>query len=277
MDERPRVSVPAGRVGAMTTRTGTDTGTDTGTEAGQRREAVMRKVRALLAKAEDPASTAPEAEACTAKATALLASWGIDAALLAAGDPGSDPVGDRVVDVEPPYAPDKVDLLAGVALQLRCQVVVRRRRSDGSAGRAVHLFGHRSDLERAEVLWTSLLVQAHHGLARAPVPRGEHPAAFRRSWLAGFTSAVARRLAEAERRAEAHAEATAPPAGGGTALVLADRATVVRGAVDAAYPHLSTARPRRLSGGGAVEGWAAGQRADLGGTRLGGRRSLPGC
>lgn len=239
----------------------------------QRRDAVMRKVRALLAKAEDPASTGPEAEACTAKATALLASWGIDAALLAAHDPGSDPVGDREVAVEPPYAPDKVDLLAAVALTLRCQVVVRR--TAGGAGRVVHLFGHRTDLERAEVLWTSLLVQAHHGLARTPVPPREHAAAFRRSWLAGFSGAVRRRLAEAERRAEVDADAASPPGGsGGTALVLADRAAVVRDAVDAAYPHTSTARPRRLSGGGAVEGWAAGQRADLGGTRLAGRRAL---
>lgn len=239
----------------------------------QRRDAVLRKVRALLAKAEDPAATGPEAEACTAKATELLAAWGIDAALLARTDPASDPVGDRVVTVDPPYAPDKVDLLAAVALELRCEAVVKRQRGD--AGRVVHLFGHRTDLERAEVLWTSLLVQAHHGLARAAVPPGEHPAAFRRSWLAGFTYAVRRRLADAEQRAEARAEAQAPPGGsGGTALVLADRAEEVRSAVAAAYPRTATAPPRRLSGTGARDGWVAGQRADLGGTRIAGRRAL---
>jgi len=244
-----------------------------GGRGGQRREDVLRKVRALLAKAEDPASTGPEAEACTAKATALLASWGIDAALLAADDPGSDPVGDREVTVPPPYAPDKVDLLAAVALRLRCQVVVRRQRGD--AGRVVHLFGHRTDLERAEVLWTSLLVQAHHGLARAPVPPREQPAAFRRSWLAGFTLAVGHRLAEAERRAQVDAEAAGAPGGsGGTALVLADRDASVRAAVAAAYPDAGTAPPRRLSGGGRLAGWQAGQEADLGGTRLPGRRAL---
>lgn len=250
--------------------------TSTRAEAEQRREAVMRKVRALLAKAEDPASTGPEAEACTAKATALIASWGIDAALLAADDPGSDPVGDRVVDVEAPYAADKADLLGAVALRLRCQVVVRRRRGQDGFERSVHLFGHRSDLERAEVLWTSLLVQAHHGLARTRVPGRAHAAAFRRSWLAGFTAAVAGRLADAERAARHEAEAAAPAGARGAGLVLADRAAVVRDALDAAYPSAREARPRRLSGGGAEEGWGAGQRADLGGTRLSGRRGLPG-
>jgi hypothetical protein len=33
----------------------------------------------------------------------------------------------------------------------------------------------------------------------------------------------------------------------------------------AAYPKLSVARPRSLSGSGLADGWAAGQRADLGG------------
>jgi hypothetical protein len=36
-----------------------------------------------------------------------------------------------------------------------------------------------------------------------------------------------------------------------------------------AYPRLGMAPPRRLAGSGAHRGYAAGQRADLGGTRLG--------
>jgi hypothetical protein len=251
----------------------------TQTTSDQRRDAVLAKIRKLLAKAEDPAASTDEAETYTAKATALIASWGIDAALLAADDPASDPVGDRVLDLEAPYAADKADLLAAVALRLRCQVVVRTRRGAGTRDRSVHLFGHRSDLERSELLFTSLLVQSHHALARTPVPPWEHAAAFRRSWLAGFTAAVARRLAAAERAAEqaaGTAEGTDDHAGRrSTALVLADRAEVVREAVASAYPDARAARPRQLSGGGAADGWAAGQRADLGGTRLAGRRGLP--
>jgi len=40
-----------------------------------------------------------------------------------------------------------------------------------------------------------------HGLTATPVPWGEHPAAYRRSWLSGYTQAISARLWEAERSA----------------------------------------------------------------------------
>ena len=88
---------------------------------------MLAKVRKLLAKAEDPAATAHEAEVYTAKAAQLIADYGIDRALLAAADPSRDPVGDRVVDLDPPYAADKAELLATVATRLRCKAVHRTR------------------------------------------------------------------------------------------------------------------------------------------------------
>jgi hypothetical protein len=107
------------------------------------------------------------------------------------------------------------------------------------------------------------------------VPAYEHKAAFRRSWLAGFRMAVGGRLAAAESRAEASAAERFRASGTSSALVLADRTTEVVTAMEAAYPGLGTARPRTLSGSGTGQGWAAGQRADLGASRLGGaRRSL---
>ncbi|GAB3965699.1 DUF2786 domain-containing protein [Plantactinospora veratri] len=129
-------------------------------------DAMLSKIRKLLAKAEDPACTPAEAEAFNAKATELIARYGVDRALLAARDPGTDPVGDRIVDIPAPYALDKVGLLAGVADALRCRSVRRR----GDSGFVMHLFGFASDLERVEVLFTSLLVQAAHGISVAPVP-----------------------------------------------------------------------------------------------------------
>lgn len=225
---------------------------------GATSDAILSKVRKLLAKAEDPACTVAEAEAFTAKATELIARYGVDRALLAARDPASDPVGDRVLDVLAPYALDKVGLLAVVAAALRCRSV--RRRADG--GFVMHLFGFASDLERVDLLFTSLLVQAAHGLAATPVPPGEHPAAFRRSWLAGFAGAVGGRLRRAE--SAAASESAAPS----TALVLADRSSQVERRVAEAYPLLRPAGTRRLAGGGLRLGAAAGQRADLGGLRL---------
>ncbi|VXA99372.1 DUF2786 domain-containing protein [Nocardioides sp. AX2bis] len=247
---------------------------------GAAHAAMLAKVRKLLAKAEDPAATEAEAETYTAKAAALVASYGIDAALLAVADPGTDPVEDRRIPLDAPYAADKADLLGTVAMRLRCQVVrLRSRDADGSgSGWTLHVFGHRSDLERAEVLFTSLLLQASTRMLSTPVPAWDHPAAFRRSWLAGFTAAVSRRLREAEEaaQAEAESEGRAGTAGRSTALVLADRTLEVLDAAGQAYPNARTARSRQLSGSGAGQGFAAGQRADLGGTRLGGaRRTLP--
>ncbi|HEX6247755.1 MAG TPA: DUF2786 domain-containing protein [Nocardioidaceae bacterium] len=235
-------------------------------------DAVLAKVRKILAKAEDPAATEQEAETYTAKAAELIASYGIDRALLAASDPESDIVGDRVVLLEAPYALDKAGLLSGVAQALRCQAVQRTRYDGGVKQLSLHLFGFESDLARAEVLYTSLLLQVASLLPRAVAPAGENVAAYRRSWLAGFTQAVVLRLQDSEARAES--AAAADP--GQTArtrsvsLVLADRSVAVRSAMEREYPSLRKAQTRSLSGSGGLSGYLAGQRADLGGTRVGG-------
>ena len=235
-------------------------------------DTVLARVRKLLTKAEDPAATAQEAEAYTAKASELMAAYGIDRALLAASDPSLDVVGDRVIVLDRPYAAEKAQLVGQVALSLRCRVVRRTRYPDGAKELSVHLFGHRSDLQRVEILFTSLLLQAMQALSRTPVPGWDHPAAFRRSWLSGFSTSVGRRLELAERAAAEHAEERFASSGTSTALVLADRSAAVEAARDAAYSDLEPASPRRLSGSGRAQGWAAGQRADLGGTRLSGAR-----
>jgi hypothetical protein len=137
---------------------------------------------------------------------------------------------------------------------------------------SLHLFGYDSDLLRTEVLYTSLLVQASVGMARAPVPFGEQVAAFRRSWLAGFTHAVVQRLAAAERRAAEQADsgptASAGADGRSVALVLADRSVAVADTLSRRYPRLQNGRRRVLSGSGMADGWTAGQQAVIGGRTL---------
>jgi hypothetical protein len=229
---------------------------------------ILAKVRKLLALAEDPSATPHEASTYTAKAADLIAAYGIDQALLAASDPAADPVGDRVIGLDAPYAADKCDLLSTIAICLRCRCVRRTGYSARGKELSVHLFGHASDLERTEILFTSLLLQSASGLFRTPVPAFEHAAAFRRSWLAGFTSAVGRRLAAAEMQAAEAAEERFRAPGRTSALVLADRSVAVDAAMSDAYPSLSTTRPRSLSGSGGAHGRAAGQRADLGGRRV---------
>jgi hypothetical protein len=236
---------------------------------------ILAKIRKLLAKAEDDACTPAEAELFTAKAAELIAKYGIDQARLAEQDPTTDQVGDRVLVLDAPYALDKASLLHTVATALRCKTVQRTRYMGGVKQISLHLFGYGADLDRVEVLFTSLLVQAAHALAVERVPAREHPAAYRRSWYAGYAVAIGRRLRDAESRATAAADQATPAPGSGRsmALVLADRTVQVRAAVTTAYPRLTNGRARQLSGSGAGNGYAAGQRADLGSSRLRGSAS----
>ena len=235
----------------------------------QHDDPTLARVRKLLAKAEDDATTSAEAELYTAKATELIAAYGIDQALLAAEQPRTGSVTDRRVHVEAPYARDKAQLLGTVAMALRCHCVQSTHRGERGTGFALHLFGHACDLERAEILFTSLLLQSAAAMRTTPVPRREHPAAFRRSWLAGFTAAVGHRLREAEERAAGAAEERRTASSTSAAVVLRDRDRAVERVLHEAYPRLRSARARRLSGSGAGAGHLAGQHADLGGTRIG--------
>ncbi|QIK75140.1 DUF2786 domain-containing protein [Nocardioides piscis] len=226
----------------------------------------LARVRKLLAQAEDPAATAAEAEAFNAKATELMARHGVDAALLAASDPGREVVGDLTVELLAPYAHEKGSLGAAVARGLRCSAVLRKRREDGSTTYSLHLFGATTDLLLAEMLLTSLLVQGTGEITRRPVPRGEHAAAYRRTWWLGFAAAIGHRLEEVERAAARESETDFAAAGTSAALVLADRAALADRTAAEFYPDLRTAAPRHLSGGGIADGHAAGRRADLGRT-----------
>ena len=227
-------------------------------------DAILDKVRKLLAKAEDPACTLAEAEAFNVKAMELMAKYGVDRALLAVADPGSDVIGDRVIELVAPYALDKTALLAGIADTMRCRSVRRTSRVGDRKSFAMHMFGFESDLDRVELLFTSVLVQASQALAAQRVPAAESLAAYRRSWLAGFTHAIVLRLRAAEERAAG--DASDVPDGRSVALVLADRSGIVQQRLAEAYPRVRFSAPRRLAGTGMSAGYEAGQRADLGGT-----------
>ena len=226
---------------------------------------LLDRVRKLLAKAEDEGCSAAEAEALTAKAAELMARYGIDRALLGAIRPETDRPDDRTFTLANPWGDVKRHLLAGLATALRCQCVLTRHDS----GTRLHVFGYRSDLERADILFTSLLVQMARALAQQPVPGyGGEARAWRRSWMLGYCSAVVSRVKAAEQAAAAASGATDGTAGGpSAALVLADRSLVVRQRVASAYPRLRKTRVT-YSGGGYGEGYQAGQQADIGGGKL---------
>ena len=227
---------------------------------------LLGRVRKLLAKAEDEGCAPAEAEALTAKAAELMARYGIDRALLGALHPETDRPADRRFGFERPWADVKAHLLAAVATALRCQCV----QTQTAEGSRLHVFGFSSDLDRAEILYTSLLVQRASALAREPVPAaGNSAKAWRRSWMLGYCSAVVTRVRAAEEAAVAAASAPeagpGPASGPSAALVLADRSQVVQRQVTTVYPRLRKTRIT-YSGGGYGDGYREGQKADIGGS-----------
>lgn len=231
-------------------------------------EDLLDRVRKLLAKAEGEGVTPAEAEALTGKAAELMARYGIDRARLGALRPETDKPGDRVFDLDNPWAGVKAHLLAGLAMALRCQCVLLNRRAPG---RRVHVFGYSSDLERADILFTSLLVQMARALALQAVPAdGSGAKAWRRSWMLGYCTAVVSRVKAAEEAAVAAADGAGDDgtvAGPSTALVLADRALTVRRRAEQAYPRTRKTRVT-YSGGGYRDGYAEGQKADIGSRKI---------
>jgi Protein of unknown function (DUF2786) len=232
----------------------------------------LATIRGLLAKAENGAATTAEAEAYMAKATELMAKYGVDRAMLAASDPSTDVIGDRVVTVPGPYAMGRVALLIQICDALGVRHV--RKRGAGSNGAQVmHLFGYGSDLERVDMLFTSLLLQA-----AAQMTRDEREGmrwawdsvkVWRRDWLEGFAVRIGERIADAERRARQQYDAQHVD-GPSTALVLVDRSRLVEARFVEAYPNTRKSGGRRV-GAGYGDGHRAGDRADIGASRIGGQ------
>jgi len=238
-------------------------------------DSMLGRVRKLLAKAEDPSCTPEEAAALNDKAAELIAKYGVDRALLASTGEVQDEVGDRVMVLPDPYARDKARLLVRVAAPLRVRVIFNTGASRHIRGFRVHLFGFTADLDRVEILFTSLLVQASFGMASArPAgdwwrdPTPSQVAAFRRDWLTGFGAKVHQRLSASEDRAKQEA---AREGSSGMELVFVGRNAAVDTAIQTAYPKLTGEdKGRRVRSNDAYrDGAVAGAKADLGSGRLG--------
>ena len=153
---------------------------------------MLERVRALLAKAE---STQYESEAIafTAKAQELMTKHALNQAMLAGAGSGPAAPGMIRIPIDPPYLDAKALLLQVIAGHSRCQAVLHQMVEMSS------VIGFSTDLEAVELLFTSLLVQAHHSLAAASVaaPPGSRTRSqsFRAAFLQGFISRIDARLA----------------------------------------------------------------------------------
>jgi hypothetical protein len=237
-------------------------------------------IRKLLAKA-DRAATTEEAAAYNDKAMQLMAQHGIDEALLAASGEVKDEIGSRRIAMDDPYSAGKARLLSWTAGALRCKAILHE--TSGGKVAAVTIFGYTSDMDRVELLYTSLLLQATHQLTRVrPVDDRDEwerryygaksVSAYRRSWLHGFAVEVHARLSRAEEVAATTTVAQGGSSTPGTAMVLVSRTEAVEQAYKQAFPRVRQARRVSMNGSGFSDGAEAGARADLGGKRVGGSR-----
>lgn len=219
-------------------------------------ERILRKVRALLAKAEST-DFPEEAETLSAQAQQLIAKYSIDAALLAADAAGAvTPIGRRI-GIDSPYESPKVSLLNAVAAANRCRAVWHKQHA------MVSVLGFPADLDAVELLFTSLLVQATGAMTRAGSrtdARGRtRTRSFRQSFLTAYAYRIGERLREATEEVTAEASEQMTASTGRSLLpVLAARSEAVDKAVDELFTKLvPTAAPSVTN----AEGWRAGRAA----------------
>ncbi|MFF5567725.1 DUF2786 domain-containing protein [Streptomyces sp. NPDC012623] len=221
-------------------------------------------IRALLATAEDPRTPESEAELARRRAFEMMAKYGVEEAMLSDGQPSRDAVTAKYVDLPNPWAMSRVRLICFIAQSVGCKAVHMGVRGKV---RRVHIVGHESDIQRAEVLYASLLIQMLGGLSAQVVPYGVRSArAWRNSWTIGFIERVMERLKAIEQAARAAASEETSAAGRSGELVLADRDAMVDALFHEEHPHVRHTRGS-YSGSGYGDGAAAGNRADIGGSR----------
>lgn len=209
-------------------------------------EKIIRKVRGLLAKAES--TTSGEAAALTAKAAELMERHAIDRGQLHT----AGAIEESELNVGGTYKVAFRDL--GVLLGQSMGFAVVYDREDG----VIRWYGFGSDLDLAEILWTSLLVQLERAAEEhmdefvRRYPRTDRDDRFyeRRSFMSGWAVTVSIRIGETRRAVAAETDGRQQLVHEWAADHLQDRA--VRPVI------------RRFTPEGYAEGRAAGTLADLG-------------
>lgn len=238
-------------------------------------ESVMKRIRGYLAKAEHT-EYEDERKSFMAAATSLMAKYRIERIHLAAEGKIEDKPTSKIITIdEGAWALDRARLVGNVADAMRCKAIMLNKTTKGipqDGLRRVHVFGYESDLERAEIMFTSILLQMTSALMRLQIPARSTPRKFKHAWIIGFINGAIEMLKLAESYAEAEAEDEDELKGTGTALAILDRSAVVEALPRATYEKLVPGRKVKVSSIGFAAGIEAGRRANVGGTEIGGNR-----
>ncbi len=139
-------------------------------------DAALRVIQKLLSRAEST-DFESERESCLAKVGELMVRHSIEEALLRSADstPATERPTERLLVVPSPYAARKVSLFGAVGEHCGCTVIDIGAEPDGV--RRVAAVGYPRDLERMELLTTSLLVQLTRALLAESPDSGGHAGA----------------------------------------------------------------------------------------------------
>ncbi len=231
-------------------------------------DSMITRIEALLAKAEST-GYGHEADAYLSKAQELMRRHSIDSAMLRSQQDDKAKVSEvimveiRTAEPNSKSGPRLLRLLTVIARNNFARAFRR-----GSSGLCV-IVGFPEDIEQVRALYAliSMQMQAEATRQMRLQPSGHGGHKFRMGFYDGYCNAVSTRLQQAAANANTAAKAEYGEAG---ALVLRDKSTLVD-----QHESLQNLRSQPMSGGswsGMSAGIAAGQRADIGNTRVGGQR-----
>lgn len=234
-------------------------------------DAVLRKLRGLLAQAEDAGATQAERDAFSARAEELMIKYNVDAATVAASGTGAQSEQLKITkfDLSGIYSDALVTGMSHVAEILNVEIVYARF---SGTHRRVYAVGFESDLATTGVLLASLHLQALTALREwnrdyqnewsYQFATGMERFKARREFVLGFFVGAGKRIKETLTRV---VDEAAP----GTALALRSRFDVVK-AHSRSELKTKESKSRRQRGPSWAysDGYADGQQADIGRGRV---------
>lgn len=238
-------------------------------------EKIADKIKKLLSKAER--TTPEEAEALTEAAERLMMKYSIDQAMIDA----RKAKGEREVEIVMAYViVDGIykQALMQIAYQMALgldvvKVCISGRYQDRKYHDAIMIVGLKSDVEQAEILFTSLMMQSMVAMRQwyKTCPEKNYMSKMelfktRRSFFIGFGHGVRQRLDRVRLSA-------LRSAGGGSELALRDRGALAKDWMDKNLS-LTKAKGRiEVTGNGYHEGQQAGLVANTGGSSVSNKRN----
>lgn len=233
----------------------------------------LQTIENLMRKATNEATPQEERDTIMDKVMYLMAKHGIEESMLNVQE--QKPIVATHVNVTftNPYIGDKRSLLNAVAKMFGCFSVQTNQTK-------VVVFGTQEDLEKTLMLYYSLLMQmiTEKDKAMRTKPEWEHGKSFGASFMNSYVYTIAIRIRDIILRVKADIKNS--PTGNGMELVLVEKDAVIAKAVSDMFPRLTHRRSTfgGRSSAGHNAGRSAGQRADLGGQRMGGshRREIGG-